>query len=169
MSLSRSHVIYTHYHNSNLIWHTVSSRVDEVIPSNHPRRVALRVIQWHGLICETWYCTPDQVTIMITCLLYAFFWHYSDFITSFGNTSRKIAWTFAIMLCFLTSRHHVFHLWFHAWNLLYVASLQKQVTNVSLVLKDSDTESENLSSLILLSVSDAQKTDSLHVVSFKGI
>ena len=45
----------------------------------------------------------------------------------------------------------------------------KQVTDVSLVLKDSDTESENLSSLIRLSVSDGQKTDSLNIVSFIGI
>ena len=36
----------------------------------------------------------------------------------------------------------------------------KQVTDVSLDLKDSYTESENLSSLIRLSVSDDQKTDS---------
>ena len=54
--------INTHYHNSNLIWRTVSRleneaiyhwitrRVDEVIPSDHPRRVASRVIQWYGLI-----------------------------------------------------------------------------------------------------------------------
>ena len=52
--------------------------------------------------------------------------------------------------------HHVFHLWFRAWNLLYITS-QKQVTNVGLVLKDSDTESENLNSLIRLSVSDGKK------------
>ena len=39
-------VINTHYYNSNLIWRTVSRRVDEVIPSDHPRRVASRVIQW---------------------------------------------------------------------------------------------------------------------------
>ena len=45
-------------------------------------------------------------------------------------------------------------------NLLYVNSPQKQETNVSLVLKDSDTESENLSSLVQFSVSDSQKTDS---------
>ena len=42
--------ISTHYHNSNLIWRTVSRRVDEVIPSDHPRRL---VIQWYGLIHET--------------------------------------------------------------------------------------------------------------------
>ena len=53
--------------------------------------------------------------------------------------------------------------------LLYVTSPQKQVTDVSLVLKDSDTDSENLSSLIRLSVSDGQKTESLNVVSFIGI
>ena len=40
---------------------------------------------------------------------------------------------------------------------------------VSLVLKDSDTESENLSSLIQHSVSDGQKTDSSKDVSFIGI
>ena len=45
----------------------------------------------------------------------------------------------------------------------------KQVTDVSLVLKDSDTESENLSSLIKLSVPDGQKTDSSKDVSFIGI
>ena len=48
-------------------------------------------------------------------------------------------------------------------------SWQKQVTNFSLVLKDSDMSSENLSSLILLSVSDGQKTDSSKVISIIGI
>ena len=42
-------------------------------------------------------------------------------------------------------------------------------TDVSLVLKDGDKESENLSSLILLSVSDGQKTDNSKVVSFIGM
>ena len=46
---------------------------------------------------------------------------------------------------------------------------QIQVTDVNLVLKDSDTDSENLSSLIRLSVSDGQKTDSSNVVSVIGI
>ena len=36
--------INTYYHNSNLIWRTVSRRVGEVIPSDHPRRVTSRVI-----------------------------------------------------------------------------------------------------------------------------
>ena len=84
----------------------------------------------------------------------------SDFKTCFGLLSRKIAGSFVITLLFLTSRQHVFRLWFHACNLLYVTSPQKQVTDVSLVLKDSDMDSENLSSLIRLSVSDGQKTDS---------
>ena len=65
-------MIITFYHNSNLTWRTVSRRVDEVIPSDHTRREASRVIQWYGLIHETGYCTPDQVTIMIICLLYTF-------------------------------------------------------------------------------------------------
>ena len=76
---------------------------------------------------------------------------------------------FAIALRFLTSRHHVFRLWFHAWKLFYVASQQNQETDVSLILKDSDMESENLSSLIRCSVSDNQKTDSSKGVSFIGI
>ena len=92
----------------------------------------------------------------------------SDFKTCFGLQSRKIAGTFAITLRFLTSRQ-LFRLWFHACNLLYVTSPQKQVTDVSLVLKDSDMDSENLSSLIRLSVSDGQKTDSSKVVSVIGI
>ena len=46
---------------------------------------------------------------------------------------------------------------------------QKQVTDVSLVLKDSDMESENLSSLIRFSVSDSQKIDGSKDVSFIGI
>ena len=53
--------------------------------------------------------------------------------------------------------------------LLYVTSPQKQVTDVSHVLKDSDMDSENLSSLIRLSVSDGHKTDSSEVVSVIGI
>ena len=72
-------------------------------------------------------------------------------------------------LRFLTLHHHVFYLWFHARNLYYITLPQKQVIGVSLVLKDSDTESENLSSLIRFSVSDGQKTDSSKVVSFIGI
>ena len=48
-------------------------------------------------------------------------------------------------------------------------SPQKQVTDVSLVLKDSDMESGNLISLIRVSVSESQKTDSSKDVSFIGI
>ena len=86
-----------------------------------------------------------------------------------GLLFRKIAGTFAITLRLMTSRQQVFRLWFHACNLLYVTSPQKQVTDVSLVLKDSDMDSENLSSLIRLSVSDGQKIDSSKVVSVIGI
>ena len=93
----------------------------------------------------------------------------SDLKTCFGILSRKIAGTFNITLHLLTSRQHVFRLWFHVCNSLYVRSPQKQVTDVSLVLKDSDMDSENLSSLIRLSVSDGQKTDSSKVVSVIGI
>ena len=93
----------------------------------------------------------------------------SDFKTFFGLQFRNIAGTFAITLRFLASHQHVFRLWFHACNLLNVTSPQKQATDVSLVLKDSDMDLENLSSLIRLSVSDGQKTDSSKVVSVIGI
>ena len=77
--------------------------------------------------------------------------------------------TLAITLRFLTSRQHVFRLWFHALQFTLSNVAAKQVTDVSLVLKDSDMDSENLSSLIRLSVSDGQKTDSSKVVSVIGI
>ena len=54
-------------------------------------------------------------------------------------------------------------------NLLYVTFPQKQVTDVILILKDSDMDSDNPSSLIRLSVSDGQKTDSSKVESVIGI
>ena len=92
------------------------------------------------------------------------FGHYSDFINCFGLESRKIPATFAFTFRFLALRQHVFLLWFHAYNLLYVTSPRKQVMDVSLILTDSDTESENLSLLIYLS--DGQKTESSKDVSF---
>ena len=92
-----------------------------------------------------------------------------DFKTCFGLLSRKVAGMLAITLRFLMSRQHVFRLWFHACNSLYETSPQKQVTDVSLVLKDSDMDSEYLYALIPLSVSDGQKTDSSKVVSVIGI
>ena len=48
---------------------------------------------------------------------------------------KKIVGTFAITLHFMTSHHHVFRRWLHAYNLLYVTLQQKQVTHVSLVFK----------------------------------
>ena len=140
--------------------------MDEVIPSDHPRRVASRVIEWYGLIHETLYCTQDQVTIMIICLLYALFQTLFLILKPVSVFNpEKLRERFVITLRFLTPRQHVLRLWFNACNVLYVTSPQKQVTRVSLVLKDSDMDSENLSSLIRLSVSDSQKTDSSKVVS----
>ena len=42
--------------------------------------------------------------------------------------------------CHYVLCHHVFCCWFHTWNLFYETSPQKQVTDVSLVLKDSEIE-----------------------------
>ena len=53
MSVVFTHVKYTYYHNSNLIWRTVSRQVDEAIPLDHPRREASRLIQLYDLIQET--------------------------------------------------------------------------------------------------------------------
>ena len=72
-------------------------------------------------------------------------------------------------LRYVSSYHHVSISGFMLENLPYVMSRQKQETNFSLVLKNSVTESENLSALIRLSVSDSQKTDSSKDVSFIGI
>ena len=52
---------------------------------------------------------------------------------------------------------------------MFSVSGSKLETDVSLVLKDSNMDSENLCSLIRLSVSDGQKTDNSKVVSFIGI
>ena len=41
--------IHTHYYTGNLICPTVSHRVDEVIPSDHLRCQASRIIKWYGL------------------------------------------------------------------------------------------------------------------------
>ena len=74
--------------------------------------------------------------------------------------SEKIAGMFAlkITLCFLTLRHYVFRLRESGSMLeINLTSSQKQVTDVSLSLKDSDKKSENLGALIQLSVLDGQK------------
>ena len=86
----------------------------------------------------------------------------------FKSLIPQNARTFVITLRFMTSRH-VSIPGYMLENLLYVTSSQKQETDLSLVLKDSDTDSEDLSSLIPLSVSDSQKTDSSKHVSFIAI
>ena len=107
---------------------------------------------------------------MIICLLYAFFLTFFLILKPvLVFNPEKLRGTFAITLRFLTSRQHVFRLGFHVCNLLNVTSPQKQETDVSLVLKDSDMDLENLSSLIRRSVSAGQITDSSKVVSVIGI
>ena len=120
--------VKTQYCNGYLSWCDVSRRVDEVIPLDHLRCKASRVIQWYGN------CTSYQVTIIIICLLltYTFFMTLLRFYNLFLVLNPKIVGTFDIMLPFLLSRHHVFHLWFHSWNLLYVMLQQKQVKDISL-------------------------------------
>ena len=63
--------------------------------------------------------------------------------------------TFDLTFPVLTCCHHAFRsLVICLKKKLNVTSPQKQLTDVSLIVKDSDTKSENLSLLIRLSVSD---------------
>ena len=168
--LTYINMVYTYYYNCIMILHTVSRHVDEALPLDHPRsKVSGNPMIWPYpqdviLYARISYYNNNMFIIYLFLIL---FWIYN----MFWSLIQKIAGTFAITLRFLTLRHHVYCLWFHAWNLLYVTFQQKQVTDVSLILKDSDTESENLSLLMWLSVSDCQKTDSSNVVllSFIGI
>ena len=111
-----------------------------------------------------------KVTIMIICLLYAFFLTFFLILKPvLVFNPEKLRERLPLPFTFLDVTSTCFCLWFHACNLFYVPSPQKQVTDVSLVLKDSDMDSENLNSLIRLSVSDGQKTDSSKAVSVIGI
>ena len=106
---------------------------------------------------------------MIICLLYAFFPTFFLILKPVLVFNPEKLRDIRHNVTFLDVTSTFFRLWFHTCNLLYVTSPQKQVIDVSLVLKDSDMDSENLSSLIRLSVSDGQKTDSSKVVSVIGI
>ena len=103
---------------------------------------------------------------MIICLSYVH--NFLILYNLFKSLIPKNAGTFPITLRFMTPRHHVSIYGSMLQYLLYATSPQKQETDFSLVLKDSDTESENLSSFSRLSVSDSQKTDSSNVASFIG-
>ena len=105
---------------------------------------------------------------MIICLLYASD-ILSDFKTCFwslipkncGNICHNVTLFDVTPTCVLSLEPCL------QFNLLNVAA--KAGIDVRLILKDSDMDSKNLSSLIRLSVSDGQKTDSSKVVSVKGI
>ena len=88
----------------------------------------------NGIASSTRRDTVRQIKLLLWYVYYilfqALFWFYNLF---WPWHSKKIVGTFAITLRFLMSRHHVFPLWFHAWKLLYVASPQKQETDISLV------------------------------------
>ena len=90
--------------------------------------------------------------------------HYSDFINCFGLKSGKIAGMIAFMFSFLC--YIIMFLVSGYMHEVYFTSPQKQVTDISLFTKDSDTESVNLSSLTGLCVSDGQKTDNSKVEKF---
>ena len=92
------------------------------------------------------------------CLLYTFFLTFFLVLKPvLVFNPAKIAGTFAITLRFFEFTSTCFPSLVTCLQFTYITSPQKQVADVSLVLKDSDIDSENLSSLILLSVSDGQK------------
>ena len=91
-----------------------------------------------GILGQVWYLIgsiPDLCNLtyfynnmFIIYLFLTLFWLYK----LFWSLIQKIAGTFAITFChviftsyYMTLRHHVFCLWFHAWKLLYVTSPQK--------------------------------------------
>ena len=65
-------------------WSGVLYYVEWISSYHHTRRGASRVIRSYGLIQETWYCMPDQVTIIIMCFIYLFLiwataWDFQQF------------------------------------------------------------------------------------------
>ena len=48
------------------------------------------VIQWYDLIRETWYSTPDQVTIMIICIYQQIEHGYKLFISFFQQPVEQL-------------------------------------------------------------------------------
>ena len=62
-----------------------------------------RVILCNGLIHKTWYYTQFQVNIIVICILYTFFWHYSDFINDlFWSFIQKKCGNICFYICFFT-------------------------------------------------------------------
>ena len=142
--------------------------MDEVIPLDHPRCISGDLMVWPHPRDVILYARSSYYydNMFIICLFLTFFLVLKPILVF---KSGELAGTFAITLRFLTSLHHVFRLWFHACQFTLCNVTAKQVTNVSLVLKDSGIDSENLTSLIRLSELDGQKSDSSKVVSVIGI
>ena len=75
-------LVNTHYYNSNLIWRTVSRRVDEVIPLDNLRHKALRVIPWDHLR-EVILYARSKYFYNNMFIIYLFLTNF-DFINCFG-------------------------------------------------------------------------------------
>ena len=106
---------------------------------------------------------------MIIWLLYFFFLTFFLILKPVLVFNPEKLWEPCLNVTFLDITSTCFPSLVPCLQFTYVTSPQKQATDVSLVLKDNDMDSENLSSLIWLSVSDGQKTDSSKVVSVIGI
>ena len=111
-------ILDIHIYNGNLIWRTVSRRVDEVIPTDpmawsHPRDVIL-------------YARSNYFynNMFIIYLFLTLFWFYILFWSSIQKNCVNVC-HYVVMSYNMTLRHHVFILWLHAWNLLYITSPQK--------------------------------------------
>ena len=75
--------------------------------------------------------------MFIVCLLYDILF---DFKTCFGPINSENCLNVCHNITFLDVTSTCFCLWFHVCNSLYVTLPQKQVADVSLVLKDSEPQ-----------------------------
>ena len=106
----------THYYNSNLIWRTVSRRVGEVIPSDHPRRNEGDPMVWPHprdaiLYARSSYFYNNMFIICIFIL--TLFWFYKLFWSLIQKKCRNVChyvlsrhiyviikiWRYIIMFC----------------------------------------------------------------------
>ena len=94
-------MVHTHYYNSNLIWRTVSRPVEEVIPSDHPRRESVEGDP------KVWPHLRDIILYARSCYFYNMFIIYI-FLTLFWF--YKLFWSLTQKKCgnvchYVLSRH----------------------------------------------------------------
>ena len=120
--------VNTHYYCSNLIWRTVSRRVDELLSSDHTRREASSVIRRYQLIHETWSVHQIKLLQVMLFLLYTLSLVFAHKFTQF-TPKRANYWRYVSDKDVISGRSHSFGSIAQKWSLL--TSLQNQGTCVS--------------------------------------